>query len=166
MTLDAEALRSLMHYDPETGVLTWLKKIAAKQYVGDPVGYLNDKGYIKTKINRVSYGTHQLAWLYMTGVWPEHEVDHKDRDRANNRWLNLRLATHKQNAENRTARRDSSSGFTGVLWSNRDQAWRTTICVGGRKRHIGTSKVLIDAVALRIRASREHHTHSQYAGGS
>ena len=147
--------------------MTWLQKIAAKQYVGDAVGHARaTKATSSTKIARRSYGVHQLAWLYVTGAWPEHEVDHENRVRSDNRWTNLRAATHKQNQENRTPRHDSSSGVTGVLWSNRDQAWRTTICIDGRKRQIGTRKSLIDAVALRIRASREHHTHSPFVGTS
>lgn len=146
--------------------MVWLQKIAAKQYVGDNVGYLNANGYVYTKIQRKGYKVHRLAWLYMTGEWPEHEIDHKDRNRSNNRWGNLRQVTHKQNAENRSPRHDSSSGFTGVLWSNREQAWRTIITVDGRKRNIGTNRSLLDAVALRIRASRKYHTHSQFVGGA
>ncbi len=160
MILTAEILRELVHYDPETGVMVWLKKLAAKQYVGDVVGCLNENGYIYTKIARKAYKLHRLIWLYMTGKWPEHEVDHEDRNRSNNRWRNLRAATRKQNQENRTPRHDSTSGVTGVLWSVRDQAWRATICVDGRKKHLGTRKVLDDAIALRLAASRQHHTHS------
>jgi HNH endonuclease len=164
--MNATQLRSLVCYDPVTGRMTWRVKLSAKQYVGDDVGHVGDKGYRCTKIKRKSYKVHCLIWLYMTGEWPEHEVDHEDRDRANNRWANLRPATHKQNAENRTPRHDSSSGVTGVVWNTREQAWRATICIDGRKRQVGSRKSLIDAVALRIGASREHHTHSQYAGGA
>jgi len=164
--MDAQTLRPLLHYDPETGVLTWLQKLASRQYVGDAAGRRNHDGYVIVGIWHKRYCAHRLAWLYMTGGWPEHEIDHVDRDRSNNRWGNLRPATHKQNAENRSPRHDSSSRFVGVLWSSRDQAWRTVININGRKRHIGTHKSLLDAVAHRISASRKYHTHSQFVGGA
>ena len=161
--MDATTVRELLHYDPETGVFTWLKRIAQRQYVGDVAGCLKSNGYVQIKYRRKNYPAHRLAWLWMTGEWPKDEVDHRDRNRANNRWLNLRAATRKQNQENRTPRKDSTSGVTGVLWSNRDQAWRVTIHVDGRKRHIATRKSLDEAVAIRAAASRKHHTHSTHA---
>jgi hypothetical protein len=36
----------------------------------------------------------------MTGEWPRCIVDHKDCDRTNDRWSNLREATHAQNSAN------------------------------------------------------------------
>jgi hypothetical protein len=164
--LTADHLREIIHYDPETGVFTWRIRPSQRTFAGDVTGVAVRKdGYCSVKIGRQSYKAHRLAWLYMTGEWPEHEVDHRDRNRANNVWRNLRAATKKQNQENRTPRRDSSSGVTGVLWSNRDQAWRATIVIEGRKRHIGTRKVLSEAVALRAAASRQHHTHSEHNEG-
>lgn len=160
--LTQEALRSVLHYDPDTGVFTWRAKIAQRQNVGDVAGFVCPEGYRRIKICRKQFKAHRLAWLYMTGELPPFEIDHRDRVRSNNVWTNLRKATHKQNQENRTTRRDSSSGFKGVLWSNRDQAWRTTICIGGRKRHIGTHGSLLEAVAQRIAAERKHCTHSPY----
>lgn len=163
--LTAEHLHTLVHYDPETGVMTWLKKLSARQYVGDSVGSLKDNGYVWTKIYRKSYAVHRLVWLYMTGAWPTDEVEHVDRNRANNKWVNLENATHQENAGNRTPRHDSSSGVTGVLWSTKDQAWRATICIDGRKRQIAQSKSLIVAADARRAAEREHYPLSHSARG-
>lgn len=162
MQLDAAILKELMHYDPETGVMTWLKKIAAKQYIGDRVGSIDDEGYARTKIQRKTYKLHRLIWLYMTGEWPEDEVDHKDRNRLNNRWLNLRAATHKQNSQNRNPRHDSTSKSVGVSWSSRDGLWCASISIDGRKRQVGSSKSLEKAIALRAAAAKQHYMHSEH----
>lgn len=161
--MDAATLRELFNYDPDTGLFTRLKRVSQRGLVGTVAGCVNVNGYVHIKIACRGYKAHRLAWLYMTGEWPEHEVDHEDRDRTNNRWKNLRAATHKQNQENRTPRHDSSSGITGVLWSNRDQAWRVTICIEGRKRHIATRKSLEEAAAIRAAAALKYQTHSPYA---
>lgn len=43
---------------------------------------------------------HRLAFLYMTRRWPK-EVDHRDLDRSNNQWSNLREAkSHSANLAN------------------------------------------------------------------
>jgi hypothetical protein len=49
----------------------------------------------------------------MTGEWPKNEIDHINGDSLDNRWINLREATHVDNATNRH-RRKNRSGFVGV----------------------------------------------------
>lgn len=50
---------------------------------------------------RPQYRSGRLAFLYMTGHWPEWDVDHKNRKRGDDRWKNLREATRSQNLRNR-----------------------------------------------------------------
>jgi len=44
---------------------------------------------------------HRMAFLFMTGKFPELFVDHIDRDSSNNVWSNLRECSHWQNMQNR-----------------------------------------------------------------
>ncbi len=49
----------------------------------------------------------------MTDEEPE-TVDHRDMDRTNNRWANLRSSLYGQNTANSKVRKDSISGIKGV----------------------------------------------------
>jgi len=100
--LTAERLREVLHYDPETGAWTWLvAPRKGRSYVGQRAGALKDDGYRIIGIDGVRYRSNRLAWLYMTGAWPEADVDHRDRaSRGDDRWTNLRAATRSQNQGN------------------------------------------------------------------
>jgi len=88
-------LKEVLHYDPKTGVFTRLKMTGCKGVVGAQVGALKQHGYVGITIDGCFKYAHQLAFLYMTGVIPK-EIDHKNGERADNRWENLREATRTQ----------------------------------------------------------------------
>ncbi|MFW4291481.1 HNH endonuclease [Salmonella enterica subsp. enterica serovar Paratyphi C] len=46
-------------------------------------------GYIRIYINKKWYLAHRLAWLYVTGKWPINVIDHINRNKADNRFINL-----------------------------------------------------------------------------
>ena len=109
-----KALLCLVHYDPETG--QWAR-LSNKQGIGwkrERVGYVMPTGYLRIKLGNKRYLGHVLAWFYMTGKWPKHIVDHKDNDKTNLCWDNLRKATWIENRVNSKCRRDNKTGFKGV----------------------------------------------------
>jgi hypothetical protein len=62
-------------------------------------------------------------------------VDHRDGDGLNNMRSNLRFATSRQNAMNRSKWKSSDSRFKGV---HRDgKRWRAIITLGGKRIHLG-----------------------------
>lgn len=74
--LTSETLKELLHYNPETGIFTWAKNAGQRAQVGRIAGSRTPSGYIKISLSRKLYAAHRLAWLYMTGSWPENEIDH------------------------------------------------------------------------------------------
>jgi hypothetical protein len=94
-------------------------------------------------IDGVIYKAHRVIWLLMTGKWPDHQIDHEDRDASNNRWKNLREATPLQNANNRSLHRNNTSGTTGVYWDKRCQRWKVSL----RRKHYGYFATKEEAVA-------------------
>lgn len=133
--LTQEYLKSILHYDPETGIFTWVTS-RSKVQAGEIAGSLNDKGYIKIKIDWKKYSAHRLAVLYMTGVWPIEQVDHEDLDKSNNKWSNLREATNAKNKLNITERIDNKLGIKGVY--NYRGRFRAQIQINGEKIFLGS----------------------------
>lgn len=87
--LSAERLRELLDYNPLTGVWTW--RVPPNKYshhirADDAIaGHRAAKGYRAITIDCRPYYVHRLAWLWMTGSWPTHDVDHRNGDRGDNR---------------------------------------------------------------------------------
>ena len=69
--ITAERLRAILHYDPETGIWTWLIAASNNVKVGDVAGSKEKQGYWVIVIDYRRYKAHRLAWLYMTGEWPQ-----------------------------------------------------------------------------------------------
>lgn len=66
------------------------------------------------------------------------EVDHKNRNRLDNRKQNLRIANDSQNAQNRPGNRNSTSRFKGVSWHKKTRKWIVEIKYPGGRRYLGT----------------------------
>ncbi len=117
--IDADRLRTLLSYDPETGHFTWRadKKNSRGQVIarsGARAGGLNAGGYWQMVIDREHYFGHRLAWLYVHGEWPTNQIDHANGNPNDNRLCNLRIANHSQQRANQKLRKDSSTGVKGV----------------------------------------------------
>jgi hypothetical protein len=154
--LTAARLRELLRYDPATGAFVWLVTNSARRPAGSPAGERKPSGYVLIGIDGRRYRAHRLAWLWMTGEWPNLQVDHRDTDRANNRWSNLRLATNQQNQINSRAPKNSTSGVKGVFWSKQTGKWAAKLNVAGRQIHGGFHDNIEDAASAYLNLARSH----------
>lgn len=125
-----------LHYDPETGKFT-RKKTAGGVRAGATAGCIDSRGYVLIGVNGVQYQAHRLAWLYVHGHWPSDLIDHINGDTADNRLFNLREATVSQNALNRAAMKNASSGLKGVTFHKATGKWRSQYYRSGKQRHLG-----------------------------
>ena len=152
----AALVRELLHYDPETGVFRWRQSgsgrrasLIAGAVNRAPSGNLR----INITINHKNYKAHQLAWLYVTGKWPPRQVDHKDTNSLDNRWVNLRLATRVQNRRNSGMARNNTSGFVGAIWDKHAGMWIARI----RGKFLGRFKTAEEAGEAYRKAALEQY---------
>lgn len=139
---DVETLRTLIHYDPETGTLEWKprhRELFQKQgeflrwngrYAGTPaLAKITPQGYRSGKLGGVYLLAHRVCWKIQTGKDPEEILDHVNGVRSDNRFANLREATFEQNVGNRASNRETSSKYRGASWCSRDRFW-ASYCAG------------------------------------
>lgn len=109
-----DQLKTILRYDPVIGIFIWQVDGGKNFRPGDIAGYTCDANpYVRISLKKVQYLAHRLAWLYMTGEWPE-EIDHKDLDTRNNRWRNLRDASRSNNCCNACIRSHSTYEYKGI----------------------------------------------------
>ena len=167
--ITAEYVRSILNYNPDTGIFTWrerddVPKEWNRRWAGTIAGTPNDSNYLLISINKQHHRAHRLAWLWMTGKWPDPECDHRDTVRANNRWSNLREATRSQNAANTSIQRNNTSGFKGVYWNKIVKKWWAHITKDGRRHSLGYFDDIDEAVAVVTRERLKHHGEYARAG--
>jgi hypothetical protein len=155
--MTSERLRALLHYNPATGVFRWRISIAGPLKAGRIAGTTDKRGRRYIMIDGRKHIASRLAHLWMTGEWPIGMIDHRDGDPLNNRWRNLREATRGQNAQNAKRRRDNTSGFKGVSFSERYGKWRATISRDRQRINLGWFDSPEDAHAAYCDAAREHY---------
>lgn len=127
MTQDELAL--LLDYDPLTGKFTWTGNGFAQDHVarrmkGKEAGCSHNAGYVTIRVKKKLYLAHRLAYLYMEGYMPDF-VDHRNRIRNDNSWLNLRAATRELNNQNVTP--TSNTGFLNITWVEPKKHYVVTI---------------------------------------
>ncbi len=154
----AESVREWLHYNPDTGDLTWKMSLDTRRKVGDVAGYLDRYGVLRIGLRGAIFQCHRIAWLIVHGKWPSGYVDHINGNRGDNRLSNLREASVSQNAQNqRKAHRDSSTGLLGVSHDKRTGKYRASIHVQGVTHSAGCHKSAEEAHAAYLAAKRRLH---------
>lgn len=144
--LTVERLRELLDYNKNTGMFTRRVSTSPRAMQGMIAGDVDAKGYWRLRVNGKRYLAHRLAFFYVNGVWPVHEVDHINCVRTDNRWENLREATPQQNKHNTKCHADSKTGIKGVDISSSGK-WRARIRIDGKEKHLGNFHSVAEAVS-------------------
>lgn len=159
-TLTQDLLKELLHYDPDTGVFT-CRKTRGNKSAGSVVGSIKTDGYLGFQLIEKDYRAHRLAWLYMTGEWPEVLIDHKNGNPLDNRFENLREASHSENCQNiKVATKRSKTGFLGVrkmTAPNGRISFQAAIRVDKQFIYLGTHPTAEAAHAAYMAAKRDLH---------
>ena len=159
--LTAEYLRSVLDYDPATGIFTRKVSTARSVKVGDIAGSPTGLGYLLISVRSRLHLAHRLAWLYVYGSWPKDQIDHINRIRTDNRIANLREVSHKQNNQNRSKPSNNTSGHPGVSWYKPYNKWRAQITHNYKHIHLGYFSILEEAIASRKAAEKLYWADTQ-----
>jgi hypothetical protein len=150
--INQKRLKELLDYDPETGLFHWKANRRGGSKANDLAGHKRSDGYIEIRIDGKAHRASRLAFLFIEGYLPEHEIDHINRVRDDNRWFNLRHVSHICNMRNKSVRQDNTSGITGVSWDRDRNKWQTHIAVNGDNKFLGRFNDLKKAVHERWKA--------------
>jgi hypothetical protein len=153
-------------YDPETGVLA--RKERPRWHFGSDKAWQaargksgrvcnrRSKGYIVVSLDdRWSIKAHRIIWKLMTGEEPPPQLDHRDRDRADNRWIQLREATKSQNRANSKLQNE----FRGAYRQSkaRQKPWCSQIRKDGKLHYRGMFATQEEAARAYEAAAAELH---------
>ena len=155
--VDVNLLRSLLDYNPETGILRWKENRGGTAKAGDIAGCVMRNGYRKITVKCIPLLSHRAAWAMTYGEWPSFQIDHINGVRADNRICNLRQSTHTENARNHGNSRRNKSGKVGVFWLEDCRKWWAYIHYNGKNINLGRFAEYADAVAAREKAEREYY---------
>lgn len=154
--LTQEHMKEYLRYCPKTGIFIWIKKSGNNTVLNGRAGSIDTKGYLKIMLLGRRYLCHRLAFLYMTGDFPESHIDHINHDRSDNRWENLRQVSNGENNKNQSCYKNNKSGVTGVRRVG--PVWTSKI----GNTHLGTFNSLEAARAAREKAEKEFDYHPNH----
>ena len=173
-----ELLCALLHYDEETGILTWKTRdpsmFAGLKFSADATCRMWNskfprkradrtarKGYRRVGIFNRNYAAHRIIWKMVHGT-DACEVDHVDGDPSNNRLSNLREVTHSENMRNTKRPSTNVSGVAGVNWYKKNAKWSAYIKADRRKIHLGYFADFDSAVQARRAAEKSFGFHPNH----
>lgn len=138
-------------YCPTTGKLWKGGNLCKSDYVP----------YINTTYNGRTIRAHRLIWLIMTGEEADDMIDHKNRNKKDNRWCNLRKVTRAQNVHNSKIPSNNKAGVKGVRIDKRTGKFiaELSVTIGGyRQRYTKQCDTLEEAANERQRLVAKYRT--------
>lgn len=133
-----EILKQYVSYNPDSGIFTSTGSKYSNKEPGSPIGTVHKtKGYRYINVKGKTYRACRLAFLYMTGSFPIHQVDHINQIKNDDRWINLRDIEPIKNSWNRPIYKTNKSGYTGVIWQKSCNKWQVLCRSNGKQVYLG-----------------------------
>ena len=120
------------------------------------------KGNTSYAVSRSKGGTLIAMHRLIMGFPRGKLVDHRDENGLNNVEVNLRVATVKQNANNRGKQVNNKTGYKGVSWDKARGKYRAVIMVAQKQVHLGRYNSKIMAALAYNEAALELHGEFAY----
>lgn len=152
--LTQKYVQSIFDYDPEVGILKWKKPPLSYIQIGEEAGSNTGDGYRRVSIKNRRYKTHRIIWLYTYGYMPEHNIDHINRNKLDNRLSNLREVSQVCNMRNVVRYKTNKSGVKGVCFCKTTNKWMSYIGIKKKDYYLGSYSDFDDAVCARLAAEQ------------
>lgn len=146
--MNIDHLKSLLSYEPNTGVIQWIAK-GKGRIKKKEAGTLLHSGYVGICIGRKRFQSHRVAWALHHGSWPKDQIDHINGIKTDNRICNLREASNSQNGKNLGLSKANTSGVKGVSFEKYTNRWKASIRVNGKMISIGRFDKIENAIEAR-----------------
>lgn len=159
--IDIAVLKKRYRYNPETGVLVWIRLscVNGARY-WKPPGNKSKCGYVRLYIKGRIFPLHRVCWALHYGEWPKGQIDHINGVRDDNRIENLRCVRHGDNMRNMKMNKRNTSGVTGV---HRDKKkWRAVLRFNKKRIDLGVFSHMSFAKAVRRSVERYAGFHENH----
>ena len=115
------------------------------------------KGSMSYLGNHKQLQAHRVAFFLHHKRYPVFPltIDHINRNGCDNRIVNLREATPKEQAVNTSISKANTSGVKGVSFLKDKNKWRASMNINGKKTNLGTFVTLHEATVARQKAENE-----------
>lgn len=126
-------------------------------YLGRWKWHCNAQGYA-TRSSRNIGGKKGVIYMHrvVNKTKAGFVTDHINRNKLDNRKLNLRTLTRGKNQWNRGLPKNNTSGFLGVKWYRAQKLWEASIKVNYRPIWLGRFKKKSDAIKARKAAELKY----------
>jgi hypothetical protein len=111
---------------------------------------LTKDNYIQGNTNKKTQSMHR----YLTNPEKGIIIDHINNNSLDNRMINLRPATPKQNSYNASKKKNASSIYKGVTYSKKHKNYKSTIYKDSKEYYLGTyTNEIVAGLAYNIKAT-------------
>lgn len=175
--LTQNELKQLIHYNPDSGAVTWLKRPRelfktqrsfrtwnsrfAGKIAGNTVKGKDGKCYLQIGLFGKTTQLHRVIWVYMTGEEPD-QVDHENGNGTDNRWFNLRDVDNAENGKNQRLSSNNTSGISGVSWFKPLGKWFAYIMINGKRVSLKYHDHIFEAACARKSAENRYDFHKNH----
>jgi len=149
------SIKKQIYYDADSGVFTWLVIKTGVSRVGQRAGCLSNGCRIIT-VDRKRYYAAVLAWFIKKGRLPTKEIDHHNRIKDDDRWVNLRPATHLQNMWNKEVYSNNKLKMRGVRKHLSTGKYEARLSVRKKPIYLGLFETPEEACAAYENAAKKH----------
>lgn len=150
------SIKEKLSYDPETGIFTWTAPTKGNRIQGNQAGSVTSQGYRSIEIDGNQIRSNRLAWWWITGHWPEKEIDHKNQNKLDDRFENLRDVSASVNCHNRKQynQKEKSGQLPMGVYLRKGKLgdkYRAMIGVEGKLKHLGTFSTPEEAETVHLK---------------